>query len=294
VAALNGVDLSLSPGEIVAVVGESGSGKTTLGSLILGIEQPSAGVINIAGRLAPARRPRSLRRRLQLVPQNPLSALNPKRSIFDSVSLPLSVHGLRPRRQRRQRVAELLALVDLPPDMMDRHPYVLSGGQRQRVALARAIAAEPDMLVLDEPTSALDVSVQARVIELLVDLQRRLSLSYLFISHDLGVVRLLAHRVIVLFRGRIVEEGPTVALFARPRHRYTQLLLASVPVTSAEEERFRPEWPWEQDVAAIEGAVEEGCRFRARCPYRIDRCAHGEPVLRELAPGHLARCVNPG
>jgi peptide/nickel transport system ATP-binding protein/oligopeptide transport system ATP-binding protein len=294
VAALDGVDLSLAPGEIVAVVGESGSGKTTLGSLILGIEQPSGGTILLGGEALPLKRPRALRRRLQLVPQNPLSALNPKRSIFDSVALPLAVHGLGSRSGRRERVAELLGLVGLPADVMDRHPAILSGGQRQRVAIARAIAAEPDMLVLDEPTSALDVSVQARVLELLVVLQRRLALTYLFISHDLGVVRLLAHRVVVLFRGRVVEEGPTASVFARPRHRYTQLLLASVPVTSPEEERLKPEWPWDQDIAAAEGAVDQGCRFRARCPYRIDLCAQGEPALREMAPEHLARCVNPG
>ena len=294
IQALRGVDLAIQHGEILAIVGESGSGKTTLGNLVLGIETPTAGTIELEGAAMPADRPRALRRRLQLVPQNPLSALNPKRTIFQSVALPLAVHGLVARPHRRARVAELLETVGLPADYMDRHPRVLSGGQRQRVALARALAAEPDAIVLDEPTSALDVSVQALILGLLEQLQQRHSLSYLFITHDLGVVRTLAHRVAVIFRGRIVEMGSTLSVFTAPKHRYTQMLLSSIPVVTEEEERMKPAWPWDRELVGRDDHVVAGCRFRLRCPYAVDPCESIEPPLAELAPAHFARCHNPG
>jgi peptide/nickel transport system ATP-binding protein/oligopeptide transport system ATP-binding protein len=285
VAALRGIDLAVGGNRIVAVVGESGSGKTTLGHLVLGIDAPTAGSILLDGVALPARRPRTLRRRVQLVQQNPLSALNPKRTIFQSVALPLRLHGLEPRGRRRARVVELLDLVGLPASIMDRHPQVLSGGQRQRVALARAIAGGPDLLVLDEPTSALDVSVQALVLELLAELRRRLGLTYLFITHDLGVVRVLADEVVVLFRGRIVESGPTGAVFAAPLHRYTQMLIASVPVVSRAEEALKPDWPWDRQLGVGGAVPASGCPFRPRCPYASGICAEVEPELLEFRPG---------
>jgi oligopeptide/dipeptide ABC transporter ATP-binding protein len=275
------------------VVGESGSGKTTLGNLVLGIDQPTLGCIRLNGETMPRRRSRAMRRSIQLVAQNPLSALNPKQTIFRSVALPLRVHGLVPRARQCGRVAELLDMVGLAPSLLERHPRVLSGGQRQRVALARAIAAEPQVLVLDEPTSALDVSVQARVLELLAQLRLRLSLTYLFISHDLGIVRVLAHRVVVMFRGRIVEAGPTAAVFASPRHRYTQMLISSVPVVTEAEERLKPDWPWDRAIGTGEAVTASGCPFRPRCPHAVTACERSEPVLSELAPGHVASCHNP-
>jgi oligopeptide transport system ATP-binding protein len=293
VRALRGVDLPLERGEIVAVVGESGSGKTTLGNLVLGIDHPTAGEVRIDGELVPRHRPRALRRRVQMVPQNPLAALNPKRTILQSVALPLRVHGLVPRAGERRRVTELLDMVGLSDAIMDRHPQVLSGGQRQRVALARAIAAQPDALVLDEPTSALDVSVQARVLELLAGLQQRLHLAYLFITHDLSVISVLSHRVVVLFRGRIVEAGPTADVLAAPRHRYTQMLIASVPVVSAAEERFKPSWPWDRETGSGDPDDGAGCRFRPRCPFAVEACRTVEPALAELSPNHAAACHNP-
>ncbi len=294
VDALRGVDLTIGRGEIVAVVGESGSGKTTLANLVLGLDAPTSGSILLNGEPLPAKWPRQARRRVQLVAQNPQLALNPKHKVLASVSLPLRVHGLVPRAKYRERVAELMEMVGLPAATVDRKPQVLSGGQRQRVALARAIAADPDMIVLDEPTSALDVSVQARVLQLLRELQKRLSLSYLFITHDLGVVRLVSHRVVVMLRGRIVESGPTEAIFAQPGHRYTQMLISSIPVVSREEEDAKPAWPWDRDVLTDLVSSSLGCPFRNRCPYAVEACVNVDPPMVALAPGHFARCHNPG
>ncbi|MBM3524874.1 MAG: ATP-binding cassette domain-containing protein, partial [Alphaproteobacteria bacterium] len=225
---------------------------------------------------------------------NPMSALNPKRTIGDSIALPLAVHDVVPRRRRRERAAELLGLVGMSADLLDRYPAMLSGGQRQRVALARALAAEPECIVLDEPTSSLDVSVQARILQLLADLQARLGLSYIFITHDLGVVRNIAHRVVVLYRGRVVETGTTGTLFAQPRHRYTQMLLSSIPVVSDEEERLKPSWPWERDFAAGEAAAGAGCAFAPRCAYAIDACRAEAPVFRAASSGDGHACHCPG
>ncbi len=294
VHALRGVDLTIERGECMAVVGESGSGKTTLGNLLLGIEPPSAGVIRFQDREMPAKRGRELRRCLQVVQQNPMSTLNPKRTIYKSVSLPLAVHNLVPRGEIRERAAELLRIVGLSPDYLDRYPGALSGGQRQRVALARALAAEPDCIVLDEPTSSLDVSVQARVLERLVELQQRFSLTYLFITHDLSVVRNLSTRVAVLYRGRGVERGATESVFAAPRHRYTQMLLSSIPVVSEDEERIKPDWSWDKEMAGSDRVSEVGCAFFPRCPYVLDTCKSKLPILGDEDSEHLSACHNPG
>lgn len=291
VEALRDVDLAMPAGECLAVVGESGSGKTTLGKLLLGAEPCSAGTIHFDGRKLPERRERAHRRAIQFVQQNPMSALNPKRTIFDSVSLPLAVHALAPPKARRARVAELLDLVGLAPAYMDRYPGALSGGQRQRIALARALASEPRCIVLDEPTSSLDVSVQARVLELLVGLQRRLGLTYVFITHDLSVVRNVAQRVAVLYRGRVVETGETIGLFEHPRHRYTQMLLSSIPVVSEADRACRPDWPWDRELAAGERTAAAGCAFSPRCPYAQSACAIDRPAL-SMAP-HAFACHNP-
>ncbi|MEZ5667174.1 MAG: ATP-binding cassette domain-containing protein [Alphaproteobacteria bacterium] len=239
VHALAGVSLSIAPGSCHALVGESGSGKTTLGNILLGVYPPSGGTVRFKGAALPARRSLPQRRAIQLVQQNPLSALNPRRSVGASLRLPLDVHGIGTPAERRRRVASLLEEVGLDPALARRSPAALSGGQRQRVAIARALACEPEAIVLDEPTSALDVLVQARILALLADLRRRHGLTYVFITHDLAVVRNVADRVSVLRGGRIVEEAGTADLFAAPRDPYTRELIGSVPVVTKEEAQMR-------------------------------------------------------
>ncbi|MDO5605415.1 MAG: ATP-binding cassette domain-containing protein [Paracoccus sp. (in: a-proteobacteria)] len=239
IRALDGVDLEIRRGECHAIVGESGSGKSTLANLILGIHAATAGTLTFDGQVLGQSRNRALRRRIQLIQQNPLSALNGRRRVGASVRLAMDVHGIGPRAGRDARVRDLLAEVGLDPDLARRMPGALSGGQRQRVAIARALAANPDLVVLDEPTSALDVLVQARVLNLLDRLRREHGLTYVFITHDLGVVRALADRISVFAAGRKVETGTTDEVFAAPRDPFTRELIGSVPVASAAEAELR-------------------------------------------------------
>ncbi len=293
VRAVSDVDLRIAAGMSLAIVGESGSGKSTLADIVVGTLAPTSGTLLLDGRPLRARRRRAERRRIQLVQQNPMTALNPRLTIGSSVGLPIWVHRLRPRQAIRQRVTELLAAVGVSADYLHRYPGTLSGGQRQRVALARAMAAEPDLVVLDEPTSALDVSVQARVLELLAREKQEGGRTYLFITHDLGVARVVATHVAVLYRGRIVELATAAALFDRPRHWYTILLLSSVPVVTAEEAAARPAWPATTPRSATAaGGEERGCVFRARCPAALPVCASEAPKLTPAA-GHAVACHNP-
>ena len=240
VHALSDVSIGVGPGECHAIIGESGSGKSTLAGLILGLFEPTTGLIRFKGAVVSGRRrPLALKRAIQLIQQNPHSALNSRRTVGQSVRLPLDVHGIGKRSLRDERVAKLLAEVDLPTDYAKRTPRALSGGERQRVAIARALACEPELLVLDEPTSALDVLVQARVLRLLTHIQRRRGLSYLFITHDLAVVHGIADRVTVFQKGRLVETGATREIFTSPRSAYTRRLLGSIPVVTEEEATFR-------------------------------------------------------
>jgi peptide/nickel transport system ATP-binding protein len=240
VTAVDEVSFTIEKGQVYGLAGESGSGKSTIARMIMGLERPDSGDILINGEEL-AKQSRGHRRHVQMVFQNPGSSLNPRRTIGQSVTVPLDAHDY--AGNKRQRVSELLEMVQLPADFAERYPHELSGGQKQRVAIARALAVEPKLLVLDEPTSALDVSVQARVIDLLADLGRRMELTYLFISHDLSLMRNFARTVGVLYRGQIVETGAVSAVFENPSHDYTRLLLASVPVISEEEEAMRPKIP---------------------------------------------------
>jgi len=243
VKAVSDVSFSIERGQVYGLAGESGSGKSTIARMIMGLTLPTAGEILLDGQnIAGAVGSREHGRKVQMVFQNPGSSLNPRRTVGQSIAVPLAAHG-HPSGDRQRRIGELLEMVQLPADFAQRFPHELSGGQKQRVAIARALAVAPKLLVLDEPTSALDVSVQARVIDLLVDLGRQFDLTFLFISHDLSLMRNFAQKVGVLYLGEIVETGPTADVFERPRHDYTRLLLASVPVVSAEEEAMRPVIP---------------------------------------------------
>ena len=286
--AVDGVSLAVLRQETLGLVGESGSGKTTFGRTILRLVEPTGGRILLDGRdithLSP-RELRPLRRRMQIVFQNPYASLNPRKRVRQIVGQPLAVHGW--DGDRDARVAELLERVGLPRDAGHRYPHEFSGGQRQRIAIARALALRPDLVVADEITSGLDVTVKSRVVALLRELRLEFHVAYLFISHDLAVVRQIADRVAVMYLGQIVEEAPAEALFAGPLHPYTRALQASVPPPD-------PDVPWVPPILAGEPpsplAVPRGCRFHPRCPVAEARCRVEPPALRELAPGHRAAC----
>jgi ABC-type glutathione transport system ATPase component len=253
VLALEDVSIAVERGECHAIIGESGSGKSTLGGLILGLFEPTSGQVRFQGEaLSARRRPLRLKRAIQLIQQNPLSALNPRRTVGQSVRLALDVHELGERSRRAERVAELLGEVGLPPDYVRRSPRGLSGGERQRVAIARALACEPELIVLDEPTSALDVLVQARVLQLLMRVRREHRLTYVFITHDLAVVRGIADRISVFEKGRLVETGAADDIFLAPRSPYTRRLLGAIPVVTDEEARFRDRFRSPADVEEAE------------------------------------------
>jgi len=243
VRAVDDVSFSIEKGKVYGLAGESGSGKSTIARMIMGLAKPTSGDIRLDGHsITGETGTRAYGRKVQMVFQNPGSSLNPRRTVGQSIAVPLAAHGT-PANTHKRRIAELLEMVQLPVDFALRYPHELSGGQKQRVAIARALAVAPQLLILDEPTSALDVSVQARVMDLLVDLGRQLELTYLFISHDLSLMRNFADTVGVLYLGKIVETGATASVFEAPQHDYTRLLLASVPVISAEEEAMRPKIP---------------------------------------------------
>ncbi len=291
VTAVAGVTLAVAPGQTVGLVGESGCGKSTLGRAILRLVDVAAGSIRFAGRDVSAvhgAELRRLRREMQVVFQDPRGSLDPRMRVREIVSEPLKVHGLADRRERRRRAGEMLAAVGLDPALGDRRPGELSGGQQQRVGIARALVTNPRLVVCDEAVSALDVSVQAQVINLFQDLQQRLGLAYLFIAHNLAVVRHLSDRVAVMYLGTIVEEGPTHQVFARPLHPYTQGLLASVlrAGRGAPERLGLAEEIVRGDVPSIHKRPP-GCPYHTRCPYADDRCHHDLPVL-EAAHGHHA------
>jgi peptide/nickel transport system ATP-binding protein len=293
--AVDDVSFSIMEGETLGLVGESGCGKTTVARCIVRAYAPTGGqilfrttggtVVDLA--LLSRRELRPLRPQIQMIFQDPYASLNPRMSIADIVGEPLLVNGLRDRRARLDRVAELLQLVGLRPEYMQRYPHAFSGGQRQRIGIARALALRPRLVVADEPVSALDVSVQAQILNLLLDLQKRLGLTYLFISHNLSVVRHICDRVAVMYLGKIVESATTHELYRAPRHPYTATLLAAVPV---------PDPRRRADGADVRGEVPSpadpppGCSFHPRCPLAVSRCRVETPALREVSPGHLAAC----
>jgi peptide/nickel transport system ATP-binding protein/oligopeptide transport system ATP-binding protein len=291
VHAVDGVSFSLHPGETLGLVGESGCGKSTVARSVLRLVEPTSGRIAIDGaditRLGKAAL-RPVRRSMQIVFQDPFASLNPRMRAGDIVGEPLTVHGLASGEQRQARVAELFQQVGLRPDQMRNFPHQFSGGQRQRICIARALALSPRLIVCDEPVSALDVSIQAQVINLLIDLQRRHGLSYLFIAHDLAVVAHISHRVAVMYLGRIVEIAGKDELFRNPRHPYTRALLASVPL---------PDPRQKQPPPLVDGDVPSpvnpptGCAFHTRCRFAMAQCRTERPVLRDVGTRHQVACL---
>ena len=290
VYAVDGVSFSVAPGETLGLVGESGCGKSTVARTVLRLVEPTAGSIRLGGEDIThldraALRP--FRRRMQIIFQDPFSSLNPRMTAGDIVREPVTFHGVARGRAADERVAELFEQVGLRTGQMRLFPHQFSGGQRQRISIARALALDPQIIIGDEPVSALDVSIQAQVINLLMDLQRRKGLSYLFIAHDLAVVEHISHRVAVMYLGRIVEMADKVSLYRDPKHPYTEALLSAVPVPNPRIKRRRQ---------ILDGDVPSpmnpppGCAFHTRCPVVEARCRVETPVLRELAPGHVAAC----
>jgi oligopeptide/dipeptide ABC transporter ATP-binding protein len=292
VHAVDGVSLTIAPGETLGLVGESGCGKSTLGKAIVGLVPPTAGTVRLEGETISglsrhAMRP--YRRRVQMIFQDPYGSLNPRLTIGRIIEEPLIVHRIGTAGSRREQVSALMRRVGLHPEVAGRYPHEFSGGQRQRIGIARALALNPKLIICDEPVSALDVSVQAQVVNLLLDLQRDLGLSYLFISHDLSVMQHIAQRVLVMYLGKIVESAPRALIWSRPLHPYTRALIAAIPVPDPKVVKPRSD-------AVIEGEIPSpvdppsGCRFRTRCPLAAPLCAEQEPMLRQIGDGSFAAC----
>ena len=290
VKAVDGVSFDVVRGETLGLVGESGCGKSTLGRTLLRLIDPTAGSIRFEGQELTGlsqRELRPLRRRMQLIFQDPYASLNPRMTVRDIIGEPFAIHSLARGREREEKVLALLELMGLPRDAMERYPHEFSGGQRQRIGIARSIAMRPDLVIADEPISALDVSIQAQIVNLLVDLQRELKLTYVFIAHDLKIVEYISTRVAVMYLGKIVELADAAELYRRPRHPYTQALLSAVPVPDPDHQKTR---------IILQGDVPSplapppGCAFHPRCPYAFERCRRETPPLYALGHGHTAAC----
>ncbi|MEW5805856.1 MAG: dipeptide ABC transporter ATP-binding protein [Acidobacteriota bacterium] len=290
VRAVDGISFHVRKGETFALVGESGSGKTTTGRLVLRLMEPTDGKIHFVGIDIFSLRQRELRKirkRMQIIFQDPYSSLNPRMSVGSTVGEPLIIHRLVEKKKRYERIIQLLEMVGLEEGCINKYPHEFSGGQRQRIGIARALAVEPDLIVADEPVSALDVSVQAQIVNLLMELQERLGLTYLLIAHDLRLVRMISDTVAVMYLGKIVEQGSNAQIYHSPKHPYTLALLSSVPVPDPQRKKER---------VLLEGEIPtpinppSGCRFRTRCPMAIAICVDQEPPLRNLGNGHLCAC----
>jgi peptide/nickel transport system ATP-binding protein len=293
VKAVDSIDLVVRANEVVGLVGESGSGKSTAAYIVMGMYEPTGGTILFKGQdiSVPAKkRSLALKKEIQIVFQDPGTSLNPQRTVRKILELPLKVHGIANRATMDEKVAELMEMVNFPEDYLYKYSRILGGGERQLIAIARALATNPSLVVLDEPTSALDVSVQAKIINTLMRLKERMGMSYLFITHDMSLMRNIADRVAIMYLGTIVETAPTIDFFERPIHPYTQMLISSIPVVLKAEAELKPTKLRSQGEIPSPVDIPKGCRFHTRCPRAIDKCRTEEPATVELFPDHCVRC----
>lgn len=292
VKAVDDVSLEIRRGEVIGLVGESGSGKSTIAYSVIGMYEPTAGEIHFEGRkLNKKNRSMQMKKDMQIVFQDPGSSLNPHQTIAEILELPLKVHQIgTTKTERLERVKELLAMVELPENYMYKSPASIGGGEKQMVAIARALATDPKFMILDEPTSALDVSIQAKIINMLLKLQKEKNLTYLFITHDLSLMRNIAHRVAILYLGKIAEIAPAETFFRKPEHPYTQMLISSIPVISQEEEMLKPVKVESTGEIPSPVNIPPGCSFHLRCPYVMDQCKGVDPDMIPREKGHLVRC----
>ncbi len=291
VKAVDGVSFAVREGETFGLVGESGSGKSTVAYTIIGMYQPTEGNIAFRGQSlfqGDKKRSSAVKKEIQIVFQDPGSSLNPRRTVKQIVELPLQIH--QPEKDPLPKIVRLLEMVELPPDYVHKYPQMLGGGEKQMVAIARALATNPSFVILDEPTSALDVSIQAKIINLLIRLQEEFHLSYLFITHDLSLMRNVASRVAIMYLGKICEIAEAAEFFRNPYHPYTQMLLSSIPVVSAAEEELKPKKITSRGEIPSPVNVPSGCSFHPRCPEKMDLCSMEDPLMVEVEEGHTVRC----
>lgn len=293
VKAIDGINFKLKRGETLGLVGESGSGKSTTAYNVIGMEEMTGGQVLFQGRdvsMPLIKRPLDLKKEIQIVFQDPGTSLNPQRNIYEILSLPLKVHRICKADEYVKHVARLMDIVELPYEYMYKYPSTLSGGERQMVAIARALATNPSMIILDEPTSALDVSVQAKIINTLLRLQKELNLTYLFITHDLSLMRNVSSRVAIMYLGKIAEIAPTESFFRNPQHPYTKMLLSSIPVVTEAEEALKPSQIHSEGEIPSPVNVPKGCSFNTRCPFATELCRQEDPQMVEFEKDHTVRC----
>ncbi|MCJ7837095.1 ABC transporter ATP-binding protein [Cuneatibacter sp. NSJ-177] len=293
VRAVDGVNFTIQEGEVMGLVGESGSGKSTIAYTVMGMYQQTGGEIIFNGKtITPKTKGRSkeFRREVQIVFQDPGSSLNPYQDVKQILSLPLKVHNIVPKNEIEDKILEILEMVELPPDFMYKSPGSIGGGERQLVSIARALCSNPKFIILDEPTSSLDVSIQAKILNMLMKLHEEQKLTYLFITHDMGVMRNVSTKIAIMYLGKICEIAPTKTFYEAPLHPYTQMLLSAIPVISEEEEALKPKRIRCEGEIPSPVNLPKGCSFHTRCMFKKEICMREDPVMKEVEPGHFVRC----
>lgn len=293
VRAVDGVNFSISEGEVMGLVGESGSGKSTIAYTVMGMYRLTDGELLFNGKSitkATKGREKEFRQDVQIVFQDPGSSLNPYQDVKQILSLPLKVHNVVPKNEIEDKILEILEMVELPPEFMYKSPNSIGGGERQLVSIARALCSNPKFIILDEPTSSLDVSIQAKILNMLMKLQKEKKLTYMFITHDMGVMRNISTKIAIMYLGKICEIAPTKTFYEAPRHPYTQMLLSAIPVISEEEEALKPKRIKCEGEIPSPVNIPNGCSFHTRCMFKKEVCTKLDPVMKEIEPGHFVRC----